>query len=64
MEILKKSFEDHNGINKRQPSGFLVAEPENLKFQRVPTKEKTNKQAKKGCISKTKKADRRLLESL
>ena len=53
MEILKKSFEDHNGINKRQPSGFLVVE--NLKFQQVPTKKKANKQAKKGCISKTKK---------
>ena len=37
--------------------GFLVVEPENLEFQYVPQKKKAKKE-KKGCISKTKKADR------
>ena len=64
MEILNKSFEDHIEIKKGPALGFLVFEPENFKFQQVPTKKKTNKKAKKGCISKTKMADRRLFELL
>ena len=60
VEIINKSFEDHI---KGQPLAFLVTEPENLKFQHVPQKKKTKKE-KKSCISKTKKADRRLFEPL
>ena len=38
LEILNKSFEDIIEIEKRQPIGFFVVEPENLKFQHVPRK--------------------------
>ena len=63
VEIINKSFEDHIKIKKGQPLGFLVVEPENLKFQHVPQKKKTKKK-KKSCISKMKKADRRFSEPL
>ena len=63
VEILNKSFEHHIEIKKEQPLGFLVTEPENLIFQHVAPKKKTKKE-KKGCLSKTKKADRRLFELL
>ena len=61
--MINKSFEDHIEIKKGQPLGFLVVEPENLKFQHLPQKKKTKKE-KKTCISKTKKADGRLFEPL
>ena len=60
-EMINKSFEGHIEIKKGQPLGFLVVEPENLKFQHVPQKKKTTKE-KKSCILKTKKADGRLFE--
>ena len=63
VEILNKSFKDHIEIKKGQPLGFLVVEPETLEFQHVPQKKKAKKE-KKGYISKTKKADRRLFEPL
>ena len=63
IEILNKSFEDHIEIKKGQLLGLLVVEIENSKFQHVPQKKKTKKE-KKGCITKTKKADRRLFEPL
>ena len=43
VEILNKFFEDHIEIKKGQPLGFLVVEPENLKFQHVPPKKKKAK---------------------
>ena len=43
VEILNKPFEDHIEIKKGQPLGFLVVEPENLKFQHVPPKKKKAK---------------------
>ena len=60
---MNKSFQDHIEIKKRQLLGFLVVEPENLEFQHVPQKKKAKKE-KKGRVSKTKKADRRLFELL
>ena len=63
VAILNKSFEHHIEIKKGQPLGFFVAEPENLEFQHGSQKEKAKKK-KEGCISKTKKADRRLFEPL
>ena len=50
------NIKDHIEI-KKEPLGFFVMEAENLKFQHIPMKKKTNKKEKKGCISKTKKAD-------
>ena len=64
VEILNKSFGEHIEIKKGQPLGFLVAEPENLEFQHVSLKKKAKKETKKSCISKTKKADRRVFELL
>ena len=63
VEIVNKSFEDHIEIKRGQLLDFLVVEPENLEFQHVPQKKKAKKK-KKNCISKTKKADRRLFEPL
>ena len=63
VEIVNKSFEDHIEIKRGQLLDFLVVEPENLEFQHVPQKKKAKKK-KKSCISKTKKADRRLFEPL
>ena len=50
---MNKSFEDQIETKKGQPLGFLVVEPENLKFPHAPPKKKTKKE-EKGCISKTK----------
>ena len=36
IEILNRSFEDNIIIKKDKPLGFLVIEPENLRFQHVP----------------------------
>ena len=68
VEILNKSFEDTIVIKKGQPLGFLVVEPENLKFHHLAQKKKGKKE-KKTFISKTKTAttgenDRRLFEPL
>ena len=38
VEILNKSFEDTIVIKKVQPLGFLVVEPENLKFHHLAQK--------------------------
>ena len=38
VEMLNKSFENYIKIKKGQPLSFLDVEPENLKFQHVPTK--------------------------
>ena len=38
VEMLNKSFENYIKTKKGQPLGFLDVEPENLKFQHVPTK--------------------------
>ena len=46
MEVLHKSFEETVEIKKNQPLGFLVIEPENLKF-------------KYATVSKKKKADQK-----
>ena len=56
------NIKDHIEIKKEQPLGFFVMEAENLKFQHIPMKKKTNKKEKKGCISKTKKADWRIFK--
>ena len=64
VEILKKSFEDYIKLGKGEVLGFLAVEPENLNFHHHgPAKKKTKKE-KKGRISKTKKAYRRLFELL
>ena len=42
-----KSFEDLVKINEGQLLGFLVVEPENLKFEHVPQKKKTKKKKEK-----------------
>ena len=44
-------------LEKGQPIGFFVVEPENLKFHHVPCKTKEKKNYK----PKNKKADRRIL---
>ena len=44
MEILNKSFEDNTKIEKRQPIGFFVIIPENLKFQDAQYKRKATKE--------------------
>ena len=62
VEILNKSFENYIKIKKGQPLGFLDVEPENSKFQNVPTKNKTNNKEKKDCSSKKKNADWRIFE--
>ena len=40
IEILNRSFEGNIIIKKNKPLGFLVVEPENLKFKNVPTNKK------------------------
>ena len=62
VEMLNKSFENYIKTKKGQPLGFLDVEPENLKFQHVPTKNKTNNKEKKDCSSKKKNADWRIFE--
>ena len=44
VEMLNKSFEDPFEFKKGQPLGFLVVEPENLKFQYVPQNKKAKKE--------------------
>ena len=61
---MNKSFKDHIEIKKGQPLSFLIAEPENLIFQHVPPKKRKTKKEKTGCLSETRKADRRLFEPL
>ena len=43
VEILNASFEDPIEIKRNQLQGFHVFEPENLKFQCVPSKKKAHK---------------------
>ena len=57
VEILRKSFEDSIEIKRKQSLGFLVVEPENIKFQYVPSKKKALKKGKQTYTSKTKKAN-------
>ena len=57
LEILNKSFEDSIEIKRNEPLGFLVVEPENLKFQYVPSKKKAPKKGKQTYTPKTKKAN-------
>ena len=45
---------DHIKIKNRQRLGFLVVEPENLKFQHVPQKKK-NKKDNKGLYLENEK---------
>ena len=47
-------------LEKEQPIGFFVVEPENIKFHHVPCKTKAKKE-KKNYKPKNKKADRRIL---
>ena len=61
---MNKFFEDYIEIKKGQPLGFLVVEPENLKFQHVPPKKNKTKKEKSGCLLKMKKTDRRFFEPL
>ena len=46
LEILNKSFEDNIEIKNRAPIGFIVIEPENLKFHYVSLKAKAKKEKK------------------
>ena len=57
VEILNKSFEDPIEIKRNQPLNFLVVEPENLKFQYVPSKKKALKKGKQMYTPKMKKAN-------
>ena len=57
VEILNKSLEDSIEIKRNQPLGFLVVEPESLKFQYIPSKKKTPKKGKQTYTPKTKNAD-------
>ena len=57
VEILNKSFEDSIEIKRNQSLGFLAAEPENLKFQYVPSKKKAPKKGNQAYTPKTKKAN-------
>ena len=54
VEILNKYFEDHVEIKKGQVFGFLVIEPENLKFQHVPPMK--NKKGKEGLFIENEKS--------
>ena len=54
VEILNKYFEDHFEIKKGQVLGFLVIEPENLKFQHVPPIK--NKKGKEGLFIENEKS--------
>ena len=47
VEIINKSFEDHIKIRKGQLLGFLLVEPDNLKFQHIPQQRKTKKERKR-----------------
>ena len=61
MSVSAKMLKDPIEIKGRQPLGFLVVEPENLKLYYVPTKKKATKKKKKNkemYTPKTKKADR------
>ena len=66
MEILNKSFKHLVKVKRNQPLGFLVIEPENLKFHHEAPKTKKNKTPNKDKISsyrpKTKKASWRFFE--
>ena len=57
MEILNRSFEGSIEIKKKQPLGFLIVEPENIKFQYVPSKKKAPKNDKQTYTPKTKKTN-------
>lgn len=46
MKILNKFFEDPIEIRKGHPLGFVVAEPEHLKFEYVSPKKKIKKKEK------------------
>ena len=55
VEIINKSFEDHIEIKKWQPLGFIVIEPENLKFQHVPQNKKKKKRKRRVIYQKWKR---------
>ena len=50
IEILNNSFEDTTEIKRYEPLGFVVIEPEHLKFKYETPK---NKKKNKDAISKT-----------
>ena len=50
IEILNKPFEDNMIIKKKKPLGFLVVEPEHLKFKHVPTKKNREKQIRRRIV--------------
>lgn len=60
MFVSAKMLKDPIEIKGRQPLGFLVVEPENLKLHYVPSKKKATKKKKNKEMytPKTKKADR------
>ena len=60
MFVSAKMLKDPIEIKGRQPLGFLVVEPENLKLHYVPSKKKATKKKKNKEMYtlKTKKADR------
>ena len=47
IEILNRSFEDNIVVKKNKPVGFLVIEPENLKFHYAQAMKKKNKTKKR-----------------
>ena len=55
VEILNRSFEDNIVVRKTKPLGFLVIEPENLKFHYAQSTKRNNKTKKKEDCSKWKK---------
>lgn len=58
VEILNKSFENTIKIKRNKPLGFLVAEPEHLKFHYVPSKKKTMANQKRKSTSRRQKRQR------
>ena len=52
---MNKPFEDDIEIKKGQPLGFLVVQPENIKFQYVPPKKKKQKRKRRVVYRKQKR---------
>ena len=52
---IKQIFEDSIEIKRNQPLGFLVVEPESLKFQYVPSKKRRQKRINRRIHQKRKR---------
>ena len=61
VEILNKSYEETIEIKKNSPLGFVVIEPEHLKFKHEA--ETAKKKKKKASLSKTKTYKQRTIEA-